>query len=698
MGSGGGFEQLSAAAQNLLRTAALCGDEFDLAVLHQVIGLESGPGARVLEAVSEAEMAGFIEPVARSVTGFRFCGDGIAGELAGSWAALDRARLHGAIGDALSRIGAPLAAVADHLLLSAPFSGAGRAVASARIAAEDARNRGDWAEVARYRRLGVQAAGFVTDLTAGDRAGLLIERGEAEVACGDLDAASVSLEAAAAFASGLDAPGRADLWFRAATAMARWPTVPQRDTADVALRSFLERALAGLGGAATTPRAILLARLAQSYRWSIDRRKGLALAALAREVAERLGDQRAEVAVLLAERLLATGPGQFALRPAITRRLLQQIGDEDHPDLPLALFLRFGDQLESGDLTGASATSVRQLDLAERLRQPGAWWLALRNQASLALLAGHLGRAEDLAGRALGFGRRAQHPRATLSHEIQLLVVRAARGTAAASRPFWREVAALSPWHLATHAWVEALCHEPDVARSAAADVLALDLTGLEPAATRLATLVTLAATLSAIGWREPAGDLRAMLEPSAGQVVTVFNGVICLGGTDLALGRLALLDGDLGRAEAHLRRSIVQHDRMGAVLLAGQGRAVLGRLLQRRSADPGAGGPGAQLLAQARAAFRSRDATGLERLAAADEPAIRARAEAPAVGGLSAREVEVLELLADGLTNKQIAARLHLSAATVQRHTINLYRKIGVGGRSEAAAFAVHHGLHRTG
>ena len=67
-------------------------------------------------------------------------------------------------------------------------------------------------------------------------------------------------------------------------------------------------------------------------------------------------------------------------------------------------------------------------------------------------------------------------------------------------------------------------------------------------------------------------------------------------------------------------------------------------------------------------------------------------------MGGLSAREVEVLELLADGLTNKQIAARLHLSAATVQRHTINLYRKIGVRGRSEAAAFAVHHGLHRTG
>jgi DNA-binding NarL/FixJ family response regulator len=231
--------------------------------------------------------------------------------------------------------------------------------------------------------------------------------------------------------------------------------------------------------------------------------------------------------------------------------------------------------------------------------------------------------------------------------------------------------------------------------------VLALDLTGLEPAATRLATLVTLAATLSEIGWREPAGDLRAMLEPCAGQVVTVFNGVICLGDTDLALGRLAVLDGDPGRAEAHLRRSIVQHDRMGAVLLAGQGRAVLGRLLQRRSADPAAGGSGeagAQLLAQARAAFRSRGATGLERLAAADEPAIRARAAAPAVGGLSAREVEVLELLADGLTNKQIAARLHLSAATVQRHTINLYRKIGVGGRSEAAAFAVHHGLHRTG
>src|ERR1700684_1138396 len=153
MGSGGGFEQLSAAAQDLLRTAAWCGDEFDWAVLHQVIGLESGPGAGVLDAVSEAEMAGFIEPVPRSVTGFRFCGDGIAGELAGSWPALDRARLHGAIGDALSRIGAPPAAVADHLLLSAPFGGAGRAVASARMAAEDARGRGDLGEGARDRRV-----------------------------------------------------------------------------------------------------------------------------------------------------------------------------------------------------------------------------------------------------------------------------------------------------------------------------------------------------------------------------------------------------------------------------------------------------------------------------------------------------------------------------------------------------------------
>ncbi len=65
-----------------------------------------------------------------------------------------------------------------------------------------------------------------------------------------------------------------------------------------------------------------------------------------------------------------------------------------------------------------------------------------------------------------------------------------------------------------------------------------------------------------------------------------------------------------------------------------------------------------------------------------------------PLPGNLTARQAEVLRLLADGLTNKQIAARLYLSPGTVERHLATIYRKLGLGGRVDAARYAVEHGL----
>jgi len=60
----------------------------------------------------------------------------------------------------------------------------------------------------------------------------------------------------------------------------------------------------------------------------------------------------------------------------------------------------------------------------------------------------------------------------------------------------------------------------------------------------------------------------------------------------------------------------------------------------------------------------------------------------------LTEREVELLHLVAEGLTNDEIAERLTLSARTVERHLSNIYRKLGVSGRSARAA-AVAHVLH---
>jgi DNA-binding NarL/FixJ family response regulator len=61
---------------------------------------------------------------------------------------------------------------------------------------------------------------------------------------------------------------------------------------------------------------------------------------------------------------------------------------------------------------------------------------------------------------------------------------------------------------------------------------------------------------------------------------------------------------------------------------------------------------------------------------------------------GLTSREVEVLKLVAEGLTNAQIAERLYLSPRTVHRHLSSVYRKLGTNWRAAAARFATERGL----
>jgi len=61
-------------------------------------------------------------------------------------------------------------------------------------------------------------------------------------------------------------------------------------------------------------------------------------------------------------------------------------------------------------------------------------------------------------------------------------------------------------------------------------------------------------------------------------------------------------------------------------------------------------------------------------------------------VGQLSKREIEVLRLLGEGLTNAEIAARLFISTKTVATHVGNLFAKLQLRNRAEAAAFAHRH------
>jgi two-component system, NarL family, response regulator YdfI len=90
--------------------------------------------------------------------------------------------------------------------------------------------------------------------------------------------------------------------------------------------------------------------------------------------------------------------------------------------------------------------------------------------------------------------------------------------------------------------------------------------------------------------------------------------------------------------------------------------------------------------LASARADTVEADAIVLPHRRAADDPA--------SVESLTPREIQVLELLAEGLPNKAIAARLGISDQTVKFHVASIAGKLGAVNRTDAVRLAVRRGL----
>jgi DNA-binding CsgD family transcriptional regulator len=85
-------------------------------------------------------------------------------------------------------------------------------------------------------------------------------------------------------------------------------------------------------------------------------------------------------------------------------------------------------------------------------------------------------------------------------------------------------------------------------------------------------------------------------------------------------------------------------------------------------------------------------DAQAAEPVLSAAGHRVRRRREGPA--GLTAREVDVLRLLAQGLSNKEIAERLVISPKTAGNHIEHIYAKIDASNRATASLFAMQHGL----
>jgi ATP/maltotriose-dependent transcriptional regulator MalT len=151
------------------------------------------------------------------------------------------------------------------------------------------------------------------------------------------------------------------------------------------------------------------------------------------------------------------------------------------------------------------------------------------------------------------------------------------------------------------------------------------------------------------------------------------------------AQGAVLLAEGDPKAALATLRGAWLAWQDLEVPYQAARVRVLLG-LACRELGDQ----DGAEMeLDAARWVFRQ--------LAAAPDlarvEALSARA-APGAGGLTARELEVLRLVAAGQTNKAIAADLFVSERTVDRHMSNIFAKLGVSSRAAATAHAYRHRL----
>ena len=186
---------------------------------------------------------------------------------------------------------------------------------------------------------------------------------------------------------------------------------------------------------------------------------------------------------------------------------------------------------------------------------------------------------------------------------------------------------------------------ELDLAREVLAGDVATRFEALPRDPFWIATIVDYAYAVAQLGDREAAALLHGILDPYRGRLATTT--VAVWGVVDHALGRLELLLGEEEAGRRSLRAAIDAYAAMQAPL------------------------------------WKARAEADLEPVGGA-ESSLEARIAAL---GLTDRQAEVTRLTARGLSNREIAERLHVSPSTVKRHLENVYRHTGVGSRGALTA-----------
>jgi ATP/maltotriose-dependent transcriptional regulator MalT len=152
----------------------------------------------------------------------------------------------------------------------------------------------------------------------------------------------------------------------------------------------------------------------------------------------------------------------------------------------------------------------------------------------------------------------------------------------------------------------------------------------------------------------------------------------------------LALADGDLEAARRKLEDAVELYDSAVAPFDAASARLALARTLATQDRTDAA----LEQTSAAATVFERLGAARAARTAARLVTELGGRRAAARRAGLTAREVEVLALVAEGLPNREVAERLVVSEHTVHRHLANIYAKLGVSSRAAAVSLAAQREL----
>ncbi|MFC5285570.1 LuxR C-terminal-related transcriptional regulator [Actinokineospora guangxiensis] len=589
----------------------------------------------------------------------------------------DRIAWHARLADAIADGRLDGDEVTHRLRSAADEPGRRAAVAATRAAAATAARA---LAFDRAAELADAARAVLGSSAPGPRAELLLDAADADYRAGRFDRA---LERAKQAADLADGAGRPELLARAALVVRGidGPSGP-------AITALCDRALAALPADALAWRARVLAQRALTLSYLLPAAaaepSGTAL-----ELAERTGDPLALADALRARQQVFSAPEGVTERLAAARRMLE-LGAQAPPDGELwARLWRVDAALQLGAMDVLDTELHALAVLSERLGWALARWHLHRMRGVRALLAGRFDEALAESELATAAGRETDDPAAQALRFAFLIEPLALLGRCAEGvEPCLAALRATSMPIVLAHIGEFA-------ARAGLAEVSADCLDRLRP---RLAStprdgrwlpIVHSAAELTLLhGDRDVAEHCYTELAPLSGYLLASGSGsVLCRGSVSRPLGALAAMLGRAEDAERHYAAAIATETRVGARPYRVLSEIGLAGVLAE--ADP------ARALALARsAAVTARGLAMTPALRDAERLITAITTRTRANTGLTAREREVLALLAAGAQNRAIAERLVLSERTVESHVGNVLAKLGVANRAQAATWAVANGF----